>query len=83
MGHGCTGIHQALLFSFMLNFVEMNKLPLKTDILLKRLQTFEFLRGLDHEILATLAKSAVWKVFASDAVVFWEGDTETNRHYSK
>lgn len=52
-----------------------------TDILLKRLQTFEFLRGLDHETLATLSKSAVWKIFAPDAVVFWEGDTETNLYY--
>ena len=34
---------------------------MQTDILLKRLQTFEFLRGLDSETLATLAKSAVWK----------------------
>ena len=41
-----------------------------TDILLKRLQTFEFLRGLDHKTLVTLAKSAVWKVFTPDTVVF-------------
>ena len=54
---------------------------MQTDILLKRLQAFEFLRGLDHETLATLAKSAVWKVFAPDAIVFWEGDTETNLYY--
>ncbi len=50
---------------------------MQTDILLRRLQTFEFLYGLDHETLATLAKSAVWKVFAPDAV----GDTETNLYY--
>ena len=54
---------------------------MQTNILLKRLQTFEFLRGLDHEILAVLAKSAAWKVFPPDAVVFWEGDTETNLYY--
>ena len=47
----------------------MNNQSITSNALLKRLQTFEFLRGLDHEILATLAKSAVWKVFASDAVV--------------
>jgi CRP/FNR family transcriptional regulator, dissimilatory nitrate respiration regulator len=52
-----------------------------TDTLLKRLQTFEFLRGLDVETLSVLAKSATWKVFAPDAVVFWEGDTETNLYY--
>ena len=54
---------------------------MQTDILLKRLQNFEFLRELGREILATLAKSAIWKVFAPDAVVFWEGDTETNLYY--
>jgi len=45
---------------------------MQTEILLKRLQTFEFLRGLGRETLAALAKSATWKVFAPDAVVFWE-----------
>ena len=59
----------------------MNNQSITSNALLKRLQTFEFLRGLDHEILATLAKSAIWKVFAPDAVVFWEGDTETNLYY--
>ena len=60
----------------------MNNQSIASNALLKRLQTFEFLRGLDHEILATLAKSAmIWKVFAPDAVVFWEGDTETNLYY--
>jgi len=54
---------------------------MQPDILLKRLQTFEFLRGLDPETLAVLAKSAVWKVFPADAVVFWEGDMETNLYY--
>jgi CRP/FNR family transcriptional regulator len=54
---------------------------MQTDILLKRLQTFEFLRGLDHETLASLAMSALWKVFPADAVVFWEGDTETQLYY--
>jgi CRP/FNR family transcriptional regulator len=54
---------------------------MQTDILLKRLQTFDFLRGLDRETLAALAKSAVWKVFPPDAVVFWEGDTESNLYY--
>jgi CRP/FNR family transcriptional regulator len=54
---------------------------MQTDILLKRLQSFDFLRGLDQETLATLAESAVWKVFAPGAVVFWEGDTESNLYY--
>jgi CRP-like cAMP-binding protein len=54
---------------------------MKNDILLKRLQDFEFLRGLDHETIVVLANSAVWKVFPSNAVVFWEGDTESNLYY--
>ena len=54
---------------------------MQSDVLLKRLQTFDFLRGLDHETLAVLAKSAVWKVFPPDAVVFWEGDMEANLYY--
>jgi CRP/FNR family transcriptional regulator len=54
---------------------------MKNDILLKRLQDFEFLRGLDHETIEALAKSAVWKVFAPHGVVFWEGDIESNLYY--
>ncbi|HEX6034235.1 MAG TPA: Crp/Fnr family transcriptional regulator [Anaerolineales bacterium] len=54
---------------------------MQTDILLKRLQTFDFLRGLDQETLAVLARSAVWKIFPPDAVVFWEGNIETNLYY--
>jgi CRP-like cAMP-binding protein len=54
---------------------------MQPDILLKRLQTFEFLRGLDQDSLSLLAKSATWKVFPADAVVFWEGDLETNLYY--
>ena len=54
---------------------------MQSEVLLKRLQTFDFLRGLDHETLAVLAKSAVWKVFPPDAVVFWEGDMEANLYY--
>jgi hypothetical protein len=42
----------------------------ENDILLKRLQDFEFLRGLDHETIAALANSAVWKVFPINAVIF-------------
>lgn len=54
---------------------------MQTDILFKRLQTFEFLRGLDAETLSALAKNSTWKVFAPDSVVFWEGDTESNLYY--
>jgi CRP/FNR family transcriptional regulator len=54
---------------------------MQNDILLKRLKDFEFLRGLDHETIAALVNSAVWKVFPPNAVVFWEGDTESNLYY--
>lgn len=53
----------------------------KPDILLKRLKTFDFLRGLDAATLSRLADSAVWKVYPPNAVVFWEGDIETNLFY--
>ncbi|MEW6286137.1 MAG: Crp/Fnr family transcriptional regulator [Chloroflexota bacterium] len=51
------------------------------DILLKRLQSFEFLRGLDSASLQRLAESAVWKVFPPNAVVFWEGNVEAHLFY--
>ena len=52
-----------------------------TDMLLKRLQDFDFLRGLDSDTLARLANSAVWKVFHPNTIVFWEGDVETNLYF--
>lgn len=42
------------------------------NVLFKRLQTFDFLRGLDDATLARLADNAKWKVFEVNAVVFWE-----------
>lgn len=54
---------------------------MQTDILIKRLRSFEFLHGLDEEILMRLAASATWKVAPVDSVVFWEGDVETNLYY--
>lgn len=51
---------------------------MQTEILLKRLRTFEFLRGLDDNTLAALAESSTWKVFSPNTVVFWEGDVESN-----
>jgi len=51
------------------------------DALLKRLRSFDFLHGLDETTLTRLADSATWKVFSPDAVVFWEGDVESNLFY--
>jgi CRP/FNR family transcriptional regulator len=59
----------------------MNKKPPHTEFLLKRLKSFEFLRGLDDESLARLAGSAAWKVFPPNSVVFWEGNVESNLFY--
>ena len=42
--------------------------------LLKRLQPFEFLRD--------LAENTVWKVFAPNAVIFWEGDVIERRRWT-
>jgi len=53
----------------------------QTHVLLKRLQTFDFLRGLDSATLTRLAESAVWKVFEPNKVIFWEGDIESNLFY--
>lgn len=59
----------------------MNRFSVPTDALLKRLQTFDFLRGLDIAPLARLAENATWKVYASNAIIFWEGDVESNLFY--
>jgi CRP/FNR family transcriptional regulator, dissimilatory nitrate respiration regulator len=59
----------------------MKKPLAQTEVLIKRLQTFEFLRGLDQETLVALAASAIWKVYPQDSVIFWEGNTETNLFY--
>jgi len=54
---------------------------MSTDFLLKRLKAIDFLRGLDTEALEKLAMGAIWKVFKTDEVVFWEGDSESNLYY--
>ncbi|MBN1669281.1 MAG: Crp/Fnr family transcriptional regulator [Anaerolineales bacterium] len=59
----------------------MNPSPVQINILLNRLRTFEFLRGLEDETLIELSHSAVWKIYPPDAVIFWEGDLETHLFY--
>jgi len=54
---------------------------MSTDFLLKRLKTIDFLRGLDTQALEKLAMNAIWKVFKTDDIVFWEGDSESNLYY--
>jgi CRP-like cAMP-binding protein len=74
-------VEDMTVFPLCITGREIYNTIMQTEILLKRLQTFDFLRGLDPETLASLAKCAVWKVFPAEAVVFWEGDTETNLYY--
>jgi CRP/FNR family transcriptional regulator len=59
----------------------MTEKTVQSDILLRRLQSFEFLRGLDESALSRLAESAAWKVYLPDAVIFWEGDEESNLYF--
>lgn len=60
----------------------MNHPSISSDaILFKRLQTFDFLRGLNNEALTRLAKASSWKVFLPNAVIFWEGEVESNLFY--
>lgn len=59
----------------------MNSHPIAADALLKRLHTFDFLRGLNDATLVRLAGRAIWKVFAPNSVIFWEGDVESNLFY--
>ena len=67
--------------SFVLNFKSMTTSSLQFINLLKRLQTFEFLRGLEQKTLEELAKSAAWKIYTPNLVIFWEGNIETNLYY--
>jgi len=59
----------------------MSDKTVQNDILLRRLQNFEFLRGLDDDAFKTLATSATWKVYPPDAVIFWEGDEQSNLYF--
>lgn len=52
-----------------------------SEMLLKRLQSLTFLKGLDDETLNELAQSASWMVFAPDSIVFWEGEMESNLYF--
>ena len=52
-----------------------------TDLFLKRLRASEFLRGLDEGALTQIAESAAWKVYPPNAVIFWEGDNESNLYF--
>lgn len=54
---------------------------MQNDVLLKRLKTFEFLQDLEQEALAHLAEKSLWKIFPPSAIIFWEGDIESNLYY--
>ena len=59
----------------------MSEKTVQHDILLRRLQSFEFLRGLDEDALKGLAENAAWKIYPPDAVIFWEEDDESNLYF--
>lgn len=50
-------------------------------VLLKRLKSMDFLRGLDDAVLVNLAEHSTWKVYPPDSVIFWEGDMEGSLFY--
>lgn len=59
----------------------MNSQTIAYDAILKRLRSFDFLHGLDKAALSRLAESAIWKIFAPNSIIFWEGDIESNLFY--
>lgn len=59
----------------------MSNQPVAPEILFKRLQALDFLKGLDVTSLTFLAESATWKVFAPNSVVFWEGEINPYIYY--
>jgi CRP/FNR family transcriptional regulator len=59
----------------------MAESEIQTKLLINRLRNFDFLRGLEQGTLVELSGSASWRVYAADAVIFWEGDIETNLFY--
>lgn len=59
----------------------MNTSPVQNEVLLKRLQSLDILRGVEPEMLAAIAERSTWKVYQPDAVVFWEGAVEANLYY--
>jgi CRP/FNR family transcriptional regulator len=56
-------------------------MEMRPDFLLKRLMSFEFLKGLPKKIVRELAGSAAWKIYEPGTIIFWEGDIETNLFY--
>lgn len=54
---------------------------MRPDFLLKRLMSFEFLKGLPKKNVRELAGSAAWKIYEPGTIIFWEGDIETNLFY--
>ncbi|RIK41390.1 MAG: hypothetical protein DCC55_12055 [Chloroflexi bacterium] len=59
----------------------MQATPAQRDQLVEKLQTSSFLRGLDPEVLAQMARSAVWRAYAPGAVIFLEGDAAPALYY--
>ena len=56
-------------------------MDMRPDFLIKRLMTFEFLKGLPEKNVHELAESAAWKIYEPGTIIFWEEDIETNLFY--
>lgn len=59
----------------------MNRFSISSDALLKRLRSFDFLRGIEEAALTRLANASSWKIYPPNAVIFWEGEVESNLFY--
>lgn len=59
----------------------MNLPSVSSNMLLKRLHSLDFLRGVNDDSLKQLAESAAWAVYPPNVVIFWEGDVEANLFY--
>ena len=70
-------LHDAIrAAAFVSNFTTMAEYQIQTNLLINRLSTFEFLRGHERQTLIELSRSASCKIYAADAVIFWEGYIE-------
>ena len=75
-------LHDAIrAAAFVSNFTTMAEYQIQTNLLINRLSTFEFLRGHERQTLIELSRSASCKIYAADAVIFWEGYIESHLFY--
>ena len=59
----------------------MSSQPATIDTLTAHLRTVPIFRGLDDDSLEQVARSAIWREYVTDAVVFLEGDAAPALYY--